>query len=71
LESLINNKVKWRHAGPGYTPGNVFKGNFAPVKEDVLEADLPVEGTLPAALDGAYIRNGPNPYLQPLGGFHW
>lgn len=30
-----------------------------------------MEGVLPAAFDGAYVRNGPNPYLQPVGGLHW
>ncbi|CAL8463206.1 g2740 [Coccomyxa elongata] len=48
-----------------------MEGNYGPVSEEVVEADLPVEGVLPRALDGAYVRNGPNPPHQPIGGHHW
>lgn len=48
-----------------------LESNYAPVRQELLEVDLPVEGTLPAALDGAYVRNGPNPLHQPIGGHHW
>ncbi len=30
-----------------------------------------VEGKLPAGLDGAFVRNGPNPLLKPVAGYHW
>lgn len=33
--------------------------------------DLAVEGTLPAALNGVYLRNGPNPFFKPVAGYHW
>ncbi|CAK0785635.1 hypothetical protein CVIRNUC_008846 [Coccomyxa viridis] len=33
--------------------------------------DLTVDGTLPSALNGAYVRNGPNPQHMPVGGHHW
>ncbi len=47
-------------------PGHGYlSGNFAPVGGEVFARDLPVEGTLPAALDGVYIRNGPNPQFPP------
>ncbi len=36
-------------------------GNFAPVAEELEALDLPVAGALPEALDGTYVRNGPNP----------
>jgi carotenoid cleavage dioxygenase-like enzyme len=36
-------------------------GPFAPVAEEITEFDLPVSGTLPAGLNGRYLRNGPNP----------
>ncbi len=43
-------------------------GNYGPVEEH--EAfDLPVQGTLPAVLEGMYVRNGPNPSLGSSG--HW
>jgi carotenoid cleavage dioxygenase-like enzyme len=35
--------------------------NFAPVAEEVTAFDLPVEGELPAELEGMFLRNGPNP----------
>ena len=36
-------------------------GNFGPVTEEVTAFDLPVSGRIPDALDGRYLRNGPNP----------
>ncbi len=44
------------------------RGNYAPVADELTEFDLPVEGRIPAELDGWYLRNGPNP-RQPTG--HW
>ena len=32
-----------------------------PVADELTEFDLPVEGAIPAELDGWYLRNGPNP----------
>lgn len=50
---------------------NVFlSGNYAPVEERPVSSDLPVQGTLPACLDGEFVRNGPNPYFKPTGGYH-
>jgi carotenoid cleavage oxygenase len=37
------------------------EGNLGPVTEEVTAFDLEVVGELPAALDGRYLRNGPNP----------
>jgi carotenoid cleavage dioxygenase-like enzyme len=49
-----------------------LEGNFAPVAEEVTVADLQVEGALPGALTGRYLRNGPNP-LAPVepATYHW
>lgn len=46
--------------------------NFGPVAVEETLADLPVEGTLPAHLDGRYLRNGPNPVgpVDPTT-YHW
>jgi carotenoid cleavage dioxygenase-like enzyme len=42
--------------------GQIFAvGNYAPVADELTEYDLPVEGAIPADLDGWYLRNGPNP----------
>ena len=44
------------------------RDNFAPVDREVTAVDLPVEGAIPRALRGLYLRNGPNP-RQPSN--HW
>ncbi|OLT40529.1 carotenoid oxygenase [Saccharomonospora sp. CUA-673] len=38
-----------------------LEGQFAPVQKELTAHDLPVTGTIPAHLDGRYLRNGPNP----------
>lgn len=47
-------------------------GNLAPVNEEVTVTDLRVTGTIPADLDGRYLRNGPNP-IGPIDEekYHW
>lgn len=46
-----------------------LRGRFAPVYEELDAADLEVEGSVPADLTGAYLRNGPNPRFPPLGSY--
>ena len=46
-----------------------LEGNFAPVRDEVTAHDLPVEGAIPPALEGRYLRNGPNPAAGDPG--HW
>ncbi|XP_074283409.1 putative carotenoid cleavage dioxygenase 4, chloroplastic [Silene latifolia] len=51
-------------------PSLVLSQNFAPVGElPPTECEI-VEGALPSSLDGAYIRNGPNPQFLPRGPYH-
>jgi len=38
-----------------------LRGNGAPVQEELTLTDLKVTGTIPAHLDGRYLRNGANP----------
>jgi carotenoid cleavage dioxygenase len=45
-----------------------LRDNFAPVDHEASAIDLPVEGAIPRALRGLYLRNGPNP-RQPSS--HW
>ncbi|XP_078438163.1 9-cis-epoxycarotenoid dioxygenase NCED1, chloroplastic-like [Wolffia australiana] len=52
-------------------PAVQLSGNFAPVKETPVERILPVEGQIPACLEGVYLRNGANPLFEPLGGHHF
>jgi len=46
-----------------------MEGNFAPVRDEATAYDLPVEGAIPPALEGRYLRNGPNPAAGDPG--HW
>ena len=39
-----------------------LQGNFAPVYDEVEAFDLPVQGAIPEALNGLYVRNGSNPH---------
>jgi carotenoid cleavage dioxygenase-like enzyme len=47
----------------------VFRaGNYTPVHDELTTFDLQVEGSIPAELNGWYLRNGPNPLAE---GGHW
>ena len=48
-----------------------LEGNFAPVADELDRRDLPVEGELPASLDGTLYRNGSNPRFPPVEPYHW
>jgi carotenoid cleavage dioxygenase len=49
-----------------------LEGNLAPVREEVTATELAVTGTIPEHLDGRYLRNGPNPVVQPdAATYHW
>ncbi|MCA9623547.1 MAG: carotenoid oxygenase family protein [Myxococcales bacterium] len=45
-----------------------LRGNFGPVDESEASA-LEVTGSIPASLEGMFLRNGPNPYFGESG--HW
>jgi carotenoid cleavage dioxygenase len=46
-----------------------LEGNFAPVRDERTDFDLPVTGAIPPGLAGRYLRNGPNPVAGDPG--HW
>jgi carotenoid cleavage dioxygenase len=51
---------------------NIFlTGAHTPMKEELTIETLPVTGTIPAALDGRYLRIGPNPMDADPGNYHW
>ena len=54
---------------PGDHP--FLTGIHAPMGEELTLAHLSVEGEIPAALDGSYMRIGPNPYAPDPAGYHW
>ncbi|MFF3215691.1 carotenoid oxygenase family protein [Streptomyces sp. NPDC002886] len=59
------------HTPPRFDPTRVphLLGSFAPVSEEVDVGDLEVTGEIPPALDGLYLRNGPNPRFTPIGSY--
>lgn len=50
-------------------------GHLAPLMNEVTAFDLEVIGTIPEALNGRFLRTGPNPVQEPdtawLAGHHW
>jgi carotenoid cleavage dioxygenase len=47
-------------------------GPYTPVVSEITAVDLTASaGEIPADLYGAYLRNGPNPILEPRGAYHW
>src|SRR5438093_12072655 len=44
-----------------------LEGNYAPLDDEITRYDLAVEGWIPSALTGHYLRNGPNPQPLPSG----
>jgi retinal pigment epithelial membrane protein/putative restriction endonuclease len=54
-------------------PGNhpFLTGLFAPVRREITADELLVIGEIPKDLEGVYLRNGPNPTLEPRGRYHW
>ncbi len=55
--------------GP-YLTGPYLTGWYAPVGDELDVADMPVTGSIPPALSGLYVRNGPNPMFEPKGRYH-
>lgn len=47
-----------------------LSGAYEPVQHEVVVDGLEIIGELPAALNGTFIRNGPNPQFAPLGKYH-
>ena len=48
-----------------------LEGPYAPTREELTLTDLEVDGEIPDDLNGVYVRNGPNPQLDPAGRYHW
>ena len=46
-------------------------GNYAPVDVESTVTNLQVTGTIPAELEGRFLRNGPNPVDIDPGDHHW
>lgn len=48
-----------------------LSGVHTPMRTELTIDDLPVTGTIPAALDGRYLRMGPNPMTPNPARYHW
>ena len=49
-----------------------LQDDFAPVREERTEIEVPITGAMPDYLDGRYLRNGPNPVIDPdPAAYHW
>mgnify|MGYP003630713596 CR=1 FL=1 len=66
----MNAPFKEPKAPFGHAYGEMITGPFAPVPDESVLTDLPVEGEIPADLNGVYLRNGPNPRFEPQGAYH-
>ncbi|KAI3427019.1 hypothetical protein D9Q98_006961 [Chlorella vulgaris] len=69
--TLASRTLHWLDGSSKERWGSEYlEGPFAPVDDEACE-ELEVEGSLPPDFRGTFIRNGPNPKLPPLGGYHW
>ena len=49
----------------------LLSGTHGPITDESVFDDLPVIGEVPADLNGAFFRNGPNAHYPPQGRYHW
>ncbi len=70
LTCLLRKILHWAQQLVPSPPSPYLLDNYAPIAE-CPPTQLEVEGTLPRALNGAYIRNGPNPVLPAIGKCNW
>jgi len=57
---------------PADAPNIYLTGNYGPVLKEVSVDSPVVEGVIPAALDGFFLRNGPNPMeVADMATHHW
>ena len=47
-----------------------LRGNMAPVADELSSVECKVRGTVPAGLEGRFVRNGPNPMFEPVSSYH-
>src|SRR6185312_12065963 len=61
---------RWRMPEPE-EPHPFLTGLHAPMREELTLTDLAVTGIIPQALDGRYLRIGPNPIAPEPKHYHW
>ena len=62
------NRTRLRESGDEHP---FLTGVHTPMTEEKTLFDLEVTGTIPAELDGRYLRIGPNPIAPDPAGYHW
>ncbi|KAM1151721.1 hypothetical protein ACFX13_035204 [Malus domestica] len=68
LDDFIKNSIEAPLLRPSLDPRLVLSDNYAPITEELPPTECKlIQGSLPPCLDGAYIRNGPNPQFLPQG----
>jgi carotenoid cleavage dioxygenase-like enzyme len=55
---------------PSPSPSPYLQGNCAPIEDELDVDDLQVTGHVPEALQGVFLRNGPNQQFAPMGRYH-
>jgi len=60
-----------RAVNPGPAEHPFLSGIHTPMTQELEITDLPVTGSIPTALDGRYLRIGPNPVKPDSTGYHW
>ncbi|CAM8900916.1 unnamed protein product [Rhodiola kirilowii] len=71
LEGVIAFHEKLQPLPKTADPKIQIAGNFSPVPERKVKKGLEVSGTIPACIDGVYVRNGANPLHEPKSGHHF
>ncbi|MCO5585748.1 hypothetical protein L7F22_039684 [Adiantum nelumboides] len=71
VEGAIATTLEQQHPLPSTADPHIqLEGNFFPVPENPVQHELEVEGSIPASLEGMYVRNGANPMFEPVAGHH-
>jgi len=68
---VVQSKVEAETEARPSPPHPYLSGLHRPMAEELTLTDLPVTGVIPKALDGRYLRIGPNPIAPDPAGYHW
>ncbi|KAI3466831.1 hypothetical protein Pfo_023494 [Paulownia fortunei] len=71
VESALVSRERLHKLPKTADPRVQISGNFAPVSEKPVEHNLHATGTIPECINGVYLRNGANPFHEPLAGHHF
>ena len=69
--TLLAELSRKRLRAAGAAPHPFLSGIHAPMTEEKTLTELAVTGVIPRALDGRYLRIGPNPIAPDPAGHHW